>query len=172
VITSRPESHPPDRAHTAHDEPTATAGLQVVCLRLACDWRDIDEREPALVPEYLPQLIAQTGKPLLFVRPSTPDSAFQACIDQFEIKDGNRLRNSGSLVRSQPGSPTQSEKSRACSERTMPGPSRRLLCPSDARDRRGKPIRPNRSDRLSVAKVGWSNNEAGDVLFDGRAFLS
>jgi hypothetical protein len=120
----------------------------------------------------LPQLIAQTGKSLLFIRASTPDSAFQACIDQFKIKDGNRLRNSGSLVRSQPGSPTQSEKSRACSERTMPGPSRRLLCPSDARDRRGKPIRPNRSDRLSVAKVGWSNNEAGDVLFDGRAFLS
>src|SRR5512132_713369 len=24
---------------------------------------------------------------------STPDSAFQTCIDQFEIKDGNRLRN-------------------------------------------------------------------------------
>src|SRR5262249_10231402 len=30
----------------------------------------------------------------LWVRPSTPDSAFQACIDQFEIEDGNRLRNS------------------------------------------------------------------------------
>jgi hypothetical protein len=26
--------------------------------------------------------------------------------------------------------------------------------------------------RLSVAKVGRANNEAGDVLFDGRAFLS
>jgi hypothetical protein len=73
----------------------ATAGLQVACLRLACDRRDIDEREPARVPEYLPQLITQTGKPLLFIGPSTPDSAFQACIDQFEIKDGNRLRNSG-----------------------------------------------------------------------------
>ena len=32
------------------------------------------------------------------MRPSTPDSAFQACIDQFEIKDGNRLRNSGSAA--------------------------------------------------------------------------
>jgi hypothetical protein len=29
----------------------ATAGLQVACLRLACDWRDIDEREPARGPE-------------------------------------------------------------------------------------------------------------------------
>jgi hypothetical protein len=28
------------------------------------------------------------GKPLRFIRPSTPDSAFQARIDQFEIKDG------------------------------------------------------------------------------------
>src|SRR6266403_1129462 len=27
------------------------------------------------------------------VSASTPDSAFQTCIDQFEIKDGNRLRN-------------------------------------------------------------------------------
>jgi hypothetical protein len=36
------------------------------------------------------------GKPLLVVSASAPDSAFQACIDQFEIKDGNRLRNSGS----------------------------------------------------------------------------
>src|SRR6516162_608978 len=26
-------------------------GLQVACLRLACDWRDIDEREPARGPE-------------------------------------------------------------------------------------------------------------------------
>jgi hypothetical protein len=43
-------------------------------------------------------LIAQTGKPLLFIRPSTRDSAFQARIDQFEIKDGNRLRNSGSAA--------------------------------------------------------------------------
>jgi hypothetical protein len=46
-------------------------------------------------------LIAQTGKPLLFVKPNTPDSAFQACIDQFEIKDGNRLRNSGSAANEQ-----------------------------------------------------------------------
>jgi hypothetical protein len=46
-------------------------------------------------------LIAQTGKPLLFVKPSTPDSAFQACIDQFEIKDGNRLRNSESAANEQ-----------------------------------------------------------------------
>jgi len=46
-------------------------------------------------------LIAQTGKPLLFIRPSTPDSAFQARIDQFEIKDGNRLRNSGSAANEQ-----------------------------------------------------------------------
>src|SRR5262249_58889635 len=76
----------------------AAVGLQVACQRFACDWRDIDEREPARVPEYLQQLIAQTGKPLLFVKPSAPDSAFQACIDQFEIKDGNRLRNSGSAA--------------------------------------------------------------------------
>jgi hypothetical protein len=46
-------------------------------------------------------LITQTGKPLLFIRPSTPDSAFQACVDQFEIKDGNRLRNSGSAANEQ-----------------------------------------------------------------------
>jgi hypothetical protein len=77
--------------------------LQVAGQRLACDWRDIDEREPARGPESLPQLIAQTGKPLLFVRPNTPDSAFQACIDQFEIKDGNRLRNSGSAANEQYG---------------------------------------------------------------------
>jgi hypothetical protein len=31
------------------------------------------------VPEQLPQLIAQTGKSLLFVSPSAPDSALQAC---------------------------------------------------------------------------------------------
>jgi hypothetical protein len=75
--------------------------LQVAGQRLACDRRDIDEREPARVLEYLPQLIAQTGKPLLFIRPSAPDSAFQARIDQFEIKDGNRLRNSGSAANEQ-----------------------------------------------------------------------
>jgi len=45
------------------------------------------------------------GKPLLFIGPSAPDSAFQACVDQFEIKDGNRLRIRRSLIRSQPGSP-------------------------------------------------------------------
>jgi hypothetical protein len=32
-------------------------------------------------------------------------------------------------------------------------------------------IRANLSGRLSVAKVGRANNEAGDLLFDGRAFL-
>jgi hypothetical protein len=46
-------------------------------------------------------LIAQTGKPLLFIRPNAPDSAFQARIDQFEIKDGNRLRDSGSAAKEQ-----------------------------------------------------------------------
>jgi len=30
----------------------------------------------------------------------------------------------------------------------------------------------NWSDRLSVAKVGRADDEAGHVLFDGRAFLS
>jgi len=54
-------------------------------------------------PESLPQLIAQTGKLLLFITPSTPDSAFQARIDQFEIKDGNRLRNSGWAANEQEG---------------------------------------------------------------------
>jgi hypothetical protein len=46
-----------------------------------------------------------SGSPaaLLFIRPSTADSAFQACIDQFEIKDGNRLRNSGSAAYEQYG---------------------------------------------------------------------
>ena len=75
----------------------ATAGLQVACLRLTCDRRDIDEREPA---QFLSTSvsIAHTGKPLLFVSASAPDSAFQAGIDQFEIKDGNRLRNGGSAV--------------------------------------------------------------------------
>src|SRR5262249_34843020 len=85
--------YPSGQGHIA-----ATAGLQVACLRLARDRRDIDEREPARVPEYLPQLITQAGKPLLFIRPITPDTALQACIDQFEIKDGNRLRNSGSAA--------------------------------------------------------------------------
>ncbi len=37
----------------------------------------------------------------VFIRPSAPDNAFQACIDQFEIKDGNRLRNSGSAANDQ-----------------------------------------------------------------------
>jgi hypothetical protein len=38
--------YPSGQAHIA-----ATAGLQVACLRLACDRRDINEREPARVPE-------------------------------------------------------------------------------------------------------------------------
>jgi hypothetical protein len=46
-------------------------------------------------------LIAQAGKPRLFIRPSAADCAFQACIDQFEIKDGNRLRNGGSAANEQ-----------------------------------------------------------------------
>jgi len=41
------------------------------------------------------------GEPLLFIRPSAADSTFQACIDQFEIKDCNRLRNSGSAANEQ-----------------------------------------------------------------------
>ena len=44
---------------------------------------------------------AQTGKPFLFISASAPDSAFQACINQFEIKDGNRLRSSGSAANEQ-----------------------------------------------------------------------
>jgi len=52
-------------------------------------------------PRSWPQWLLLTGKPLLFIGPSTPDSAFQACIDQFEIKDGNRLRNSGSAANEQ-----------------------------------------------------------------------
>jgi hypothetical protein len=34
-------------------------------------------------------MITQTSKPVLFISPTTPNSALQACIDQLEVKDGN-----------------------------------------------------------------------------------
>jgi hypothetical protein len=71
--------------------------LQVACLRLACDRRDIDEREPASLP------VDRSGGQAAPVHQSTAGSAFQAGIDQFEIKDGNRLRNSGSAANEQYG---------------------------------------------------------------------
>ena len=53
---------------------------------------------PVPKPSGSPAAYPQAGKPLLFIRPSTTDSAFQACIDQFEIKDGNRLRDGPQLT--------------------------------------------------------------------------
>jgi len=72
--------------------------LQVACLCFACDWREIDKRKPTRVSEQLSQLIAHTGKPLLFISPSTSHSPLQTCIDQLEIKHGNRLRSARSAT--------------------------------------------------------------------------
>jgi hypothetical protein len=38
------------------------------------------------------------GKPLLFISPSTSNGTLQACIDQLEIKHGNRLRSARSAT--------------------------------------------------------------------------
>jgi hypothetical protein len=48
--------------------------------------------------EQLSQPIAHSGKPLLFIRPGTSNSPLQTCIDQFEIKHGNRLRSARSAI--------------------------------------------------------------------------
>ena len=86
----------PGQAHIA-----ATAGLQVACLRLACDWRDIDEREPVPSPSVAAAIDRSDGQAALFISSSAPDCALHACIDQFEIKDGNRLGCSGSAANEQ-----------------------------------------------------------------------
>jgi len=79
----------------------STAGLPVACLRLVCDWRDIDERESVPSPSVAAAIDRSDGQAALFISASAPDSTFQACIDQFEIKDGNRLCNSGSAANEQ-----------------------------------------------------------------------
>jgi len=46
-----PDAEQSDRRALSQVHIAAAAGLQVACLRLACDRRDIDERESTRVPQ-------------------------------------------------------------------------------------------------------------------------
>src|ERR1700744_6450861 len=62
------------------------AGLQIVLMRRSIHRRDIDDLEPAGLPEFLPDLIPDAKQPIVFVRTRAIHLSGKAGIDHLEIE--------------------------------------------------------------------------------------